>query len=89
MKYFTSLGMAVSRVTTISNCFKNAWNIGNEATLTPKIPINKDTNDGDWNKLLDVDKISDEKVILFTSYILLHNDVEICDENAGEDKRVL
>jgi hypothetical protein len=71
--------------TTISNCFIKAWNVENEDTPTPE--INKDTaDDEDWNKLLAVVPISDENTIFFTSFILLDNNVEVCDENAGEDK---
>jgi len=32
--------------------------------------------------------LSDEKAISFTSFILLDNYVEVCDENAGEDENL-
>jgi|UniRef100_A0A2S2PY78 hypothetical protein len=80
--------MAVSwiDVTTISNCLKKAWNIRGGETLSTKIPINKDINDEAWNKLLALVPISNENTFLFSSFILLDNDFEICDESAGEDK---
>jgi len=36
--------------------------------------------------LLDVVPISDENAIPFSTFMLLDNDVEVCDENAGEDE---
>ncbi|XP_060867267.1 tigger transposable element-derived protein 6-like [Metopolophium dirhodum] len=78
--------MAVSwndvTATTISNCFKKAWNIENDANLTPEIHI-EDVIEDDWNKLLAV--TSDENAQTFSSFIQMDNDLDICDENAGED----
>ncbi|XP_060871375.1 tigger transposable element-derived protein 6-like [Metopolophium dirhodum] len=78
--------MAVSwndvTATTISNSFKKAWNIENDANLTPEIHI-EDVIEDDWNKLLAV--TSDENAQTFSSFIQMDNDLDICDENAGED----
>jgi len=78
--------MAVSwndvTATMISNCFKKAWNIENDANLTPEIHI-EDVIEDDWNKLLAV--TSDENAQTFSSFIQMDNDLDICDENAGED----
>ncbi|KAL4091479.1 hypothetical protein QTP88_026166 [Uroleucon formosanum] len=41
------------------------------------------TTINDWNKLLAV--TSDENAQTFSSFIQMDNDLEICDENAGED----
>jgi len=38
----------------------------------------------DWNKLLAV--TSDENAQTFSSFIQMDNDLEICDENAGENE---
>lgn len=53
--------------TTINNCLKIAWNIGNEASSTPKIPINK-IGDEDGNKLLDVVPNSNENTVFFFKF---------------------
>jgi len=68
--------------TTISNCFKKAWNIENDANLTPEIHIEDVLIlDGvDWNKLLIL--TSDENTQTFSSFILTDNDLEVCDKNA-------
>lgn len=82
--------MAVSlydvTVRTISYCFKKAWNKGNEASLPLEIPINNDIDDKGYNKLFDVVWIFYENAIPFSSFVLLDNDVEFCNENAGENE---
>ncbi|XP_060868651.1 uncharacterized protein LOC132943645 [Metopolophium dirhodum] len=72
--------------TSIHDTSKNknymAWNIENDANLTPEIHI-EDVIKDDWNKLLAV--TSDENAQTFSSFIQMDNDLDICDENAGED----